>query len=73
MKEGILFNESGKIFPYDFFEGTVYGFDNGYCALCRVAIGGVTPTKQGENPGDVIELSFDIGPPGKMIILTYLF
>ncbi len=58
MKEGILHEQKGKIFPYDVFAATLYGFDNGYCALCRVAIGGTDPTKKGENPGDIIELSF---------------
>ena len=58
MKEGLLRELKGKVFPYDSYTGALYGFNNFYGATCRVARGGVSPTAVGEDPNtDIIELN----------------
>ena len=58
MKEGLLLERKGKLFPYKAYAGAIYGFNNFYGATCRVARGGSEPTKIGENPKeDIIELN----------------
>lgn len=58
MKEGLLSERKGKIFPYDAFISALYGFNNYYGVTARVARGGTDPTMVGEDPkNDIIELN----------------
>ena len=57
MKEGILTEQNGKIFPYDRLVSALYGFNNKYGLACRIAEGGTNPTKVGpDTEKDRIEL-----------------
>ena len=71
MKEGLLFNIDGNVFPYDDFAASLYGFNNNYGALCRIARGGMDPTKVGEKSHDCIEVKvvgLDASPKDLMLL-----
>lgn len=58
MEQGLITERQGKIFPYQFYQGALHGFNNFYGATCRVARGGTDPTVIGDNPNtEIIELS----------------
>ena len=56
MEENVLIERSGAIFPYDRLTSMLYGFENRYGAIQRVAVGGIDPTAIGDDPeNDLIE------------------
>ena len=58
MEQGLITERQGKIFPYQFYQGALYGFNNFYGATCRVARGGTDPTSVGDDPKtEIIELN----------------
>ena len=58
MEQGLITERQRKIFPYQFYQGALYGFNNFYGATCRVARGGTDPTSVGDDPKtEIIELN----------------
>ena len=58
MEQGLITERQGKIFPYQFYQGALYGFNNFYGATCRVARGETDPTSVGDDPKtEIIELN----------------
>ena len=58
MKQGLITERQGKTFPYQFYQGALYGFNNFCGATCRVARGGTDPTAIGDDPNtEIIELN----------------
>jgi len=58
MNEGVLIEQSGTVFPYEQLTSMLYGYENRYGAIWRVAVGGIDPTAIGHDPeNDLIELN----------------
>ena len=58
MKQGLIIERKGKLFPYKFYQGALFGFNNFYGATVRAAVGGTDPTAVGDDPkNDIIELN----------------